>query len=138
MKFIISESQLQILKEANQENISFFERIANLYLKKKYDWFIKLDIDDMVISSTSPVTKNNRITFDGTVYVDKDLGYEMFRKGWGETQIWDTVEFHAILDEKLIEEIKSMFKLILKTIYPKNSIKYFDFLTLTVQFVDVN
>lgn len=136
MKLVISESQLNFLKENTEQKISIFENAANMLLKKKYDWFIKLDIDNMVVSSTTPVTKNNKITFDGTVYVDKDLGYEMFRKGWGETEIWNTVEFHAILNEELTEEIKTIFKLIIESLYPKYSIKYLQFLTLTVKFID--
>lgn len=90
MKYIIKESQLTII----EMRLKYLNKIMNLKLPKKYNWFKKIDIDN--VSSNS----SYRANLQGTILVDIDWAEEQYKRFYPSRHfdpLYDRTEFGELI-----------------------------------------
>ena len=115
MKILINKHQFRNLLSEDimrydSTDLKNYNLVVNKILKKKYDWFHKVDITYLSFHS-----EMRYIGLEGKIYVDEDWGAKQWREYHystpfpGNTDEYDGVSFGDIIGGDLSMEIKDIF-----------------------------
>ena len=142
MKILINEHQYKNLLSEDitrydATDLKNYNLIVNKILKKKYDWFHKVDISYLSFHS-----EMKYIGLEGKIYVDEDWGAKQWREYHystpfpGNTDEYDGVSFGDIIGGDFSIEIKDIFIDNFKMITTEFRAKTLSWAWLTTIFVE--
>jgi len=133
MKKELNENRV---REFDEETAKVYEKLLNKIMKKKYNWFDKIDINQLTYSNIPPPYVGIR----ANIFVDEDWGGNQWREyNYSNTlpSLDEELSFGDIIGGDLAEELRDIFLTVFQMVTGLK-IKYISFSWVDTYFVDLS
>lgn len=127
---------LNEIKIYDKELVKIYSGLLNKILKKKYDWFDKIEIT--YISYDNRLS-HNYMGMEGKIYVDKEWGAKQWREFHYSAPFPsedEELSFGEIIGGKISEELQNDFKIVFAMVFGEGVPKYMSFNWIDTYFVE--
>lgn len=90
----------------DEDTVSIYEKILNRQMKKKFDWFDKIEVYEL---SFDYLGFNPYLGIKAKIYVDEDWGGKQFREYYYTTSMTDELSFGDIIGGDLSRQVQRVF-----------------------------
>jgi hypothetical protein len=116
----------------DSDTIKVFNKLLNRELKKRYEWFEKIEIDELTYNSNHSGAPFMYIGISGDIFVDEDwVGNQWMKYNYSRPLTKDELSFGDIIGKEESKEIQDIIFLIFSAITARTP-KYLSFSWINV------